>query len=48
MPVTAESLVFGGHAIARRLGRTGIPDRSITETSNGEGTNIFTVWNRKR
>ncbi|MBF6175805.1 type I phosphomannose isomerase catalytic subunit [Nocardia blacklockiae] len=30
--VTAKSLVFGGHAISRRLGKTGIPDWSIAET----------------
>jgi mannose-6-phosphate isomerase class I len=28
----AKPLVFGGHAIARRLGRTGIPDWGIGET----------------
>ncbi|WP_106400779.1 hypothetical protein [Actinocorallia populi] len=28
----ARPLVFGGHAIARHLGRTGLPDWSIAET----------------
>ncbi|MFE0876150.1 type I phosphomannose isomerase catalytic subunit [Streptomyces smyrnaeus] len=32
LTVTAKVLVFGGHAIARRLGKTGLPDRSIAET----------------
>ncbi|MGW0818804.1 class I mannose-6-phosphate isomerase [Streptomyces viridiviolaceus] len=32
LTVTAKPLVFGGHAIARRLGKTGIPDWSIAET----------------
>ncbi|MFC9154639.1 class I mannose-6-phosphate isomerase [Streptomyces bauhiniae] len=32
LTATAKSLVFGGHAIARRLGKTGIPDWSIAET----------------
>ncbi|MFA3877759.1 type I phosphomannose isomerase catalytic subunit [Streptomyces sp. MMCC 100] len=32
LTVTAKSLVFGGHAIAGRLGKTGIPDWSIAET----------------
>ncbi|MFI2645150.1 class I mannose-6-phosphate isomerase [Streptomyces sp. NPDC018610] len=32
LTVTAKPLVFGGHAIARRLGKTGIPDWSVAET----------------
>ncbi|MFE6460512.1 class I mannose-6-phosphate isomerase [Streptomyces cinereoruber] len=32
LTVTARSLVFGGHAIARRLGKAGVPDRSVAET----------------
>ncbi|WP_399920516.1 class I mannose-6-phosphate isomerase [Streptomyces kanamyceticus] len=32
LTVTAKPLVFGGQAIARRLGKTGIPDWSIAET----------------
>ncbi|MFC8914127.1 hypothetical protein ACFUAB_35350, partial [Streptomyces cinereoruber] len=32
LTVTARSLVFGGYAIARRLGKTGVPDRSVAET----------------
>ncbi|CAM5713244.1 class I mannose-6-phosphate isomerase [Streptomyces griseomycini] len=32
LSVTARPLVFGGHAIARRLGKKGIPDWSIAET----------------
>lgn len=32
LTVTAKPLVFGGHAIAHRLGKTGIPDWSIGET----------------
>ncbi|MGA5042320.1 type I phosphomannose isomerase catalytic subunit [Streptomyces capoamus] len=32
LTVTAKPLVFGGHAIARRLGRTGLPDWSVAET----------------
>lgn len=32
LSVTARPLVFGGHAIARRLGKTGLPDWSIAET----------------
>ncbi|MFI0242176.1 class I mannose-6-phosphate isomerase [Streptomyces sp. NPDC016845] len=32
LTVTARPLVFGGHAIARHLGKTGIPDWSIAET----------------
>ncbi|MDT0611091.1 class I mannose-6-phosphate isomerase [Streptomyces lancefieldiae] len=32
LTTTAKSLVFGGHAIARRLGKAGIPDWSIAET----------------
>ncbi|WP_435813019.1 response regulator transcription factor [Streptomyces rochei] len=32
MTVTAKPLVFGGHAIARRLGKTGLPDWGVAET----------------
>ncbi|MEU0076170.1 type I phosphomannose isomerase catalytic subunit [Streptomyces sp. NPDC006332] len=32
LTVTAKPLVFGGHAIARRLGKTGLPDWSVAET----------------
>ncbi|MGY1438522.1 class I mannose-6-phosphate isomerase [Streptomyces reniochalinae] len=32
MTVIAKPLVFGGHAIARRLGKAGIPDWSVAET----------------
>ncbi|WP_432129395.1 hypothetical protein [Streptomyces sp. bgisy082] len=32
LTVTAKPLVFGGHAIARRLGKAGIPDWSVAET----------------
>ncbi|NEA45703.1 type I phosphomannose isomerase catalytic subunit [Streptomyces sp. SID10815] len=32
LTVTAKPLVFGGHAIARRLGKSGIPDWSVAET----------------
>ncbi|MFB7596785.1 type I phosphomannose isomerase catalytic subunit [Streptomyces sp. NPDC056160] len=32
LSVTARPLVFGGHAIARRLGKSGLPDWSIAET----------------
>ena len=32
LTVTAKALVFGGHSIARRLGKRGIPDWSIAET----------------
>ncbi|WP_367220512.1 class I mannose-6-phosphate isomerase [Streptomyces sp. 16-176A] len=32
LTVTAKPLVFGGHALARRLGKTGIPDWSVAET----------------
>ncbi|MFJ9038567.1 type I phosphomannose isomerase catalytic subunit [Streptomyces sp. NPDC102406] len=32
LTVTAKPLVFGGHAIARRLGKTGLPDWNIAET----------------
>ncbi|MFD4630657.1 class I mannose-6-phosphate isomerase [Streptomyces sp. NPDC058284] len=32
LSVTAKPLVFGGKAIARRLGKSGIPDWSIAET----------------
>lgn len=47
LTVTAKPLVFGGHAIAHRLGKTGIPDWGIGETwecsdvdgNNGQVTN---------
>ncbi|MDG9722806.1 class I mannose-6-phosphate isomerase [Streptomyces sp. DH41] len=32
LTVTAKPLVFGGHAIARRLGKTGLPDWGVAET----------------
>lgn len=32
LTVTAKPLVFGGQAIARRLGKRGLPDWSIAET----------------
>ncbi|MFC8001979.1 class I mannose-6-phosphate isomerase [Streptomyces olivaceus] len=32
LTVAAKSLVFGGQAIARRLGKTGLPDWSVAET----------------
>lgn len=32
LTVTARPLVFGGHAIARRLGKRGLPDWNIAET----------------
>ncbi|ONM46274.1 mannose-6-phosphate isomerase [Nocardia donostiensis] len=32
LSITAKPLVFGGHAISRRLGKCGIPDWSIAET----------------
>ncbi|MEU3526168.1 mannose-6-phosphate isomerase [Streptomyces sp. NPDC038707] len=32
LSVTARPLVFGGHAIARRLGKKGLPDWSVAET----------------
>ncbi|WP_181861139.1 type I phosphomannose isomerase catalytic subunit [Streptomyces diacarni] len=32
LTVLARPLVFGGHALARRLGKTGIPDWSVAET----------------
>ncbi|MFF9024809.1 type I phosphomannose isomerase catalytic subunit [Streptomyces eurythermus] len=32
LSVTARPLVFGGHAIARRLGKRGLPDWSVAET----------------
>jgi mannose-6-phosphate isomerase class I len=32
LTVTAKPLVFGGHQIARRLGKTGIPDWNVAET----------------
>ncbi|RZU18281.1 type I phosphomannose isomerase catalytic subunit [Streptomyces sp. BK239] len=32
LTVTAKPLVFGGHAIARRLGKTGLPDWNVAET----------------
>lgn len=32
LSVTAKPLVFGGHALARRLGKRGIPDWSVAET----------------
>lgn len=32
LTVISKPLVFGGHAIARRLGKTGIPDWSVAET----------------
>ncbi|MFF9179538.1 type I phosphomannose isomerase catalytic subunit [Streptomyces misionensis] len=32
LSVTAKPLVFGGHAIARRLGKRGLPDWSVAET----------------
>ncbi|MFF4173042.1 type I phosphomannose isomerase catalytic subunit [Streptomyces sp. NPDC001744] len=31
LTVTVKPLVFGGHALARRLGKTGIPDWSVAE-----------------
>ncbi|MFD5540282.1 type I phosphomannose isomerase catalytic subunit [Streptomyces sp. NPDC127079] len=47
MTVTAKPLVFGGHAIARRLGKRGLPDWSVAETwecSDVEG-NLSVVTN---
>ncbi len=32
LTVTAKPLVFGGHALARRLGKKGLPDWSVAET----------------
>ncbi|MFF0462561.1 type I phosphomannose isomerase catalytic subunit [Streptomyces mexicanus] len=32
LTVTAKPLVFGGHALARRLGKRGLPDWSVAET----------------
>ncbi|MQY03719.1 class I mannose-6-phosphate isomerase [Actinomadura macrotermitis] len=32
LTATARPLVFGGHAIARRLGKTGVPDWCVAET----------------
>ncbi|MFI6518076.1 type I phosphomannose isomerase catalytic subunit [Spirillospora sp. NPDC050679] len=32
LTVTSKPLVFGGHAIARRLGKRGIPDWNVAET----------------
>jgi len=32
LTVTARPLVFGGHALARRLGKKGLPDWSVAET----------------
>ncbi|WP_181699990.1 class I mannose-6-phosphate isomerase [Nocardia sp. GTS18] len=45
LSVTAKPLVFGGHAISQRLGKTGIPDWSIAETwecsdVDGEGARV--------
>ncbi|MFK4067857.1 class I mannose-6-phosphate isomerase [Streptomyces sp. NPDC029674] len=46
LTVTAKPLVFGGQAIARRLGKAGIPDWSVAETwecSDVEGAQAVVV-----